>query len=93
MVTRFAGGGFDASSCGADGNFFDAQGDAEACAVAAAEIEPAVGIGVQAVVDVDGGQFGVQAAFELREDVQQDDGIKPAAEGGFDAAGAEDDGG
>ena len=41
-------------------------------------------------MDVDGGQFGVQAAFELREDVQQDDGIEPAAEGGFDAAGAAD---
>ena len=38
------------------------------------------------MVDVDGGEFDVQTAYQPREQVQQDDGVEAAAERGFDVA-------
>ena len=63
-----------------------AQRHGEAGAIIAAKFEPAVGFVLQAVVDVDGGEFDVQTACQPREQVQQDDGVEAAAERGFDVA-------
>ena len=86
-MARIARGAFQAEAgCAVDVDMGNRQRHAQRIANALAVRGPSVGVGMQAVVHVDGAQAGAARVVVARKHVQQDSGIQAAAEA--DQAGA-----
>ena len=81
-VTQLAGGCLDAVLVAQSGNIhsFNMQGNIKLIAESATKFRPIMGIGTDAVVDVQGGKPPFETRREGMQQMQQNDGIHAAAQ-------------
>jgi len=77
-VSRGARGCLEAAPIRCDNDALDAERDVEGCALLGTKSRPVPCVRTQAMIDMQGAEPKAEVAADIRQQMQQDDGIKPA---------------